>query len=93
MFVNVICVDYHGCTIALGCSERNIFEESFHDRMQTPRAYVLCCLVNVPGEFGNSVQTVVREFHVDVFGGQQCLILLGERGLGLNEDTFEIFGC
>ena len=72
-------VDFDAAHLHVGGFEREFFEQSLKDGVETPSTDVLCALVYFEGVVGEGVDGVGREFYVDTFRLEQCGVLLCER--------------
>src|SRR5690606_17446130 len=71
-------------------AEGDFLAQAFEQGVQAPGTDVLGLLVDLPGDLGKALDTVLGELDVQPLGLQQCAVLLGERGVRLAEDTLEI---
>src|SRR5690606_3319525 len=53
-------------------------------------ADVLGALVYLEGKFGQAADAFLCKVQLDVFGRQQGAVLLGQRGIGVAQDAYEI---
>ena len=60
--------------------------------MQTTRADVLGALIHFPCGFGDAADAVLAEAHMQALGGEQGLVLLGQRGARFGEDALKVVG-
>src|SRR2546425_425182 len=68
-------IDLDRFLLQVGALERNLLEQFFHDRMETPRPDVLGSLVDLRGELGYFFQGVVGENQLDTLGLEQRRVL------------------
>ena len=73
-------------------AERGFFQKPLHDRMQATRADVLGALVHFARNFRDTPDTFTRELYLQPLGGEQCPVLLGERGIRFGENALEFIG-
>ena len=58
--------------------------------MQAARTDVFGFFIHLIGDLREALDAVVGECHAQAFGGQQRLVLLGERRMRLAQDALEV---
>ena len=69
---------------------RDVLQQSFHDRVEAPRADVLLPLVDRERDLGEPRDAVGPEVEMDLLGVEQRLVLADETGVGGGQDLLEI---
>src|SRR5690606_33176109 len=64
----------------------------FHHRVQATSSDVLGALIDREGQFRQPANAIFGEFQLHVLGGQQGMILLGQRRIGVAQNAHEIIG-
>ncbi|CAM5192457.1 hypothetical protein CDEF62S_03510 [Castellaniella defragrans] len=85
-------VDHDGLGTGAGRFERQVFQQLFHDGVESPGADVLGGLVDRERQFGQAADAVFVEVQCDVFRRKQRRVLLGERGVRGAQNAHEVFG-
>ena len=85
--VDVSRIDHQLVKPDLAGIERNLLEQLLHHRVQTSRTDVLCFLVHLEGDFGQSTDAILDEIELDALGPQQGLVLARETGIGTGHDA------
>ena len=83
-------VDDDAAGFHVGRLETELFEQAFHDRVETPRADVLRRLVDPVCIIGKRLDRVGLESQLDPLGLEQGLVLPGERVFRLRQDADEV---
>ncbi len=72
-------------------AERHLFEQALKQGVQATGTDVLGFLVDLVGDFGQTLDAILDELDVQPFGLEQCLVLFGQRGMRLAQDALEVF--
>ena len=88
--VHVGGVDVHPAHVHVRRLEAELFQQSFHDGVQSPGADVLARLVDLKSVFGQRLDGLGLEHQLDPLGAQQGTVLLGQGAVGLGQDAHEI---
>ena len=62
--------------------KRDLFQQPFHHRVQTPSADVFSGFVDLEGNLREAANTLGRELDIHAFGCQQRLVLAGQASVG-----------
>lgn len=92
MFFNISAVDFHGYEriIAAACIETDVFEQIFHNGVQSARADVFAGQIDFFGNLRDRLNRVGRKLQIDIIHCEQNCILLGKRMLRIRQNVDKI---